>query len=733
MSEATLFWSSEARLLERLNLKSAALFYAFKNEPLMRRVSRMTRRCFEQTPLPDYNGTRFYPSGHWGPHLPGDDPDGHGLRVHFSGDFFFNAGAFRKLIKSVSDEFEKLLLQRIARDMEVYRAKPQTSRYAHGGMHFVMNFPRLLQDGIKGYQRRVMRQLENAESPEKRLFLEAMQDTLKGLVVLVQRCRDKLAEEYRDNPEPTLKALIAAFDRVPLHPARSFYEAVVVVHFMIYLGCGEPGRLDQYLWHYYEQDRADKVITPREAEELLEQVFATINDFVGSPGAWHLTIGGTDQQGKPTYNELTAICLKLARRYRQPNTSLRVRADMPDEMWELVLDNLKTGCGNPALINDDLYMKHLAEMSGVAAEDVWDYAFGGCTETMIPGKSAADSIEFLYNLLDVLDATVATHLLDAGTFAEFMDAFRDDIRLTVKEAVEQSNLNQHYYALYRTDPVRTLFVDDCIEAGKGYHEGGARYNLSIADVFGLTNTINSLFTIKKLFTAFSEQVGLRYEGELGVSQREFLDALNSNFEGRELLLTRIRNLDKFGNNSPEINALARELTEFLFDEFRQYRCWRGKGYFLPACYGWVDFVHLGKTLQATPDGRLMGEPLADSTGPMQGTDRKGPTETLLSTAAVAQYKALGTCVLNLRLNPQSFETLTQRANLKALIRTYFAQGGAQLQVNVVDQKILKDAMLHPEKHGNLIVRVAGFNDYFVKQMPEIQAEILARPQHGVGS
>ena len=719
MSEATLIWSSEARLLERFKLKSAALFYAFKNEPLMRRVSRVTRRCFEQTPLPDYKGTRFYPSGRWGLHLPGDDPDGHGLRVHFTGDFFFNAGVFRKLIESVGDEFEKLLLQRIARDMEVYRAKPQTSRYAHGGMHFVMNFPRLLQDGIKGYQRRVMRQLENAESPEKRLFLEAMQDTLKGLVVLVRRCRDKLAEEYRNDPNPTLKALIAAFDQAPLHPARSFYEAVVVVHFMIYLGCGEPGRLDQYLWHYYEQDRADGVITPREAEELLEQVFATINDFVGSPGAWHLTIGGTDQQGKPTYNELTAICVKLARRYRQPNTSLRVRADMPDEMWELVLDNLKSGCGNPALINDDLYMKYLAEMSGVAAEDVWDYAFGGCTETMIPGKSAADSIEFLYNLLDVLDATVATHLLDTGTFAEFMDAFRDDIRLTVKEAVEQSNLNQHYYALYRTDPVRTLFVDDCIEAGKGYHEGGARYNLSIADVFGLTNTINSLFTIKKLFTAFSApilgmaqfiptesgRIGLRYEGELGVSRREFL----------------------------EINALARELTEFLFDEFRHYRCWRGKGYFLLACYGWVDFVHLGKTLGATPDGRLTGEPLADSTGPMQGTDRKGPTETLLSVTSVAQYKALGTCVLNLRLNPESFETPAQCANLKALIRTYFAQGGAQLQVNVVDQEILKDAMLHPEKHGNLIVRIGGFSDYFVKQTPEVQAELLKRTRHEVNA
>jgi len=292
----------------------------------------------------------------------------------------------------------------------------------------------------------------------------------------------------------------------------------------------------------------------------------------------------------------------------------------------------------------------------------------------------------------------------------------------VKEAVGQSNLNQHYYALYKPELVRALFVDDCIEAGKGYHAGGARYNLSIADIFGLTNTINSLFTIKKL-----------YEGELGIPRREFFDALNANFDGYKLLLTRIRYLDKFGNYIPEIDALARELTEFVFDEFRQHRCWRGKGYFLPACYGWVDFVHLGSTLPATPDGRLTGEPLADSTGPMQGTDQEGPTETLLSTAAVAQHKALGTCVLNLRLNPESFETQTQRAKLKALFRTYFTQGGAQLQVNVVDQEILKEAMLHPEKHGNLIVRIGGFNDYFVKQTPEVQVELLKRTRHGVST
>ena len=145
----------------------------------------------------------------------------------------------------------------------------------------------------------------------------------------------------------------------------------------------------------------------------------------------------------------------------------------------------------------------------------------------------------------------------------------------------------------------------------------------------------------------------------------------------------------------------------------------------------MDFIAFGKYVGATPDGRLAGEPLADSTGPMQGTDHEGPTETLLSTAAVAQHKALGTCVLNLMLDPQSFKTPSQREKLEALILTYFAQGGGQVQINVLDREVLEDAVKHPEKHRNLFVRVAGYNDYFVKQTPEIQTEILERTRHGI--
>jgi len=722
MSEAALNRSPESRLFERLDMKSAALFQAFKNEPIIRRVSRVTRMCLEQTPVPEYRGPFFYPSDRWGPSLPDDDPNGHGLKIHYTGDIFYNGAAFGKLIASTQDPFEKRLLQRLARDMGSYHINPQTSRYAHGGMHWVMNFPRLLQEGFEGYRSRVEEYLSVPEPPEKRMFHEAMLDTLEGLISLVKNCQLKLKETYQSNPTPNRKRLIAAFERVPLRPARSFYEAVTATHFMTYLGGGEPGRLDQYLYPYFSRDLAEGIIDSHDAMELLDERFATMDALEGSPGAWHLTIGGTDIHNKPAYNELTAICLRLSGRYRQPNTSLRVRNDMPDELWNIALDNLGNGRGNPAMVNDNLYMSQLPEMGGVAQEDLCDYGFGGCTETLVQGKCATDSIGSTFNLLDILEASITTHLLDVESFDDFMRAFKDDIRLTARELTTEVNLRQGCFGRYRTDPVRSLFTDDCIEIGKSYHAGGARYNFEVTVVYGIANVVNSLYTLKKLFS-----------GELGVSRHEFLQALADDYKGHETLLAQVRSLDKFGNYQPESDALATEVTEHTFDEIRQVRCWRGNGHFLPASIGWVDFIALGKNVGATPDGRLKEEPLADSTGPTQGTDRQGPTETLLSTASVAQSKALGTCVLNLRLNRQSFETSTQRANLRAMILAYFAQGGGQLQISVVDQKILKDAILHPEKHENLIVRVAGYNDYFVKQTPEIQAEILERTIHEVGS
>ena len=712
--------SAEARLLARHGMLSAALFYAFKNEPVMRRVARITRLYLERTELPEYTGTHFYPAPVWRPAWPGDDPDRHGLRVGFSGGFGCDAAACQRLNQSCDTPFDQLLLQRIARDAAVSGTNPQSSRYAHGGMHWVMNFPRLLNEGFSGYRQRVEERKTRAATLREQAFCAAMDDTLAGLSTLARRFAQKLDATPADRRTTRTERLAQAYARVPELPARNLFEALTAIRFMMHFDAGEPGRLDQYLWPFYARDIETGALTPAEAEELLDEHFAAMDQYVTSPGAWHLTLGGSDAQGRPAYNDLTRLCLKMNVRYRQPNTSLRVRSDMPDALWDTVLDNLRTGCGNPALISEEFYQRQLPALAGVTEVDLADYGFGGCTETLVQGKSAVDSIGSTYNLLDIVDASTGTHLLTCDSFATFLDAFKQDVRTTVAQLHAEVNLRQESYGLYLTDPLRSLFADDCLERCLGYHAGGCRYNFEIVSVYGIANAVNSLYTLKKL-----------YAGELGVSRAGMLQALAADFAGHESLRARIQRLDKFGNNSAELNALAREITTLAFAEIGRGRCWRGNGHFLPASIGWTDFISLGKYLGATPDGRRLGEPLADSTGPTQGTDRLGPTETLLSSACVAQHQAPGTCVLNLLLDPGAFATAEQRRKLKALFTTYFTQGGSQLQVNVVDAAVLRDAFAHPEKHAGLFVRVAGYNDYYTKQSREIQAEILERSQHRV--
>jgi len=636
------------------------------------------------------------------------------------GQFQCDGAAFRRLIESLEEPFEQLLLQRVARDVGAFNSGPQSARYAHGGMHWVGNFPRLLGEGLEGYRKRIVQRAEYADAVDEQSFCEAMLDTVDGLMALADHCHATLAEEQRKQDSPRLSRLVDAFAHVPRRPARTFFEAMVSIRFAMGVGCGEPGRLDQYLWPFYVRDLAVGLLTREEALELLDEHFAAIDECVSSPGAWHLTLGGSDAEGMAAYNDLTKLCLQLNRRYRQPNTSLRVRPDMSNDLWETVLDNLRTGCGNPALINEELYAARLQEIVGVTPADIADYGFGGCTETLVQGKSAVDSIGSTYNLLDILETSIATHLAQCDSFDAFMAAFRTDIELTAAQLIAEVNVRQACHGTYQTDPLRTLFTDDCIERCKGYHAGGCRYNFEIVSVYGIANAINSLQTIRAL-----------YDGSLGVTVEELLEALAVNYEGHETLLARIGKLGKFGNNAPEINALATSVTDLVFDRLGSSRCWRGSGRFLPASIGWTDFISLGRHLGATPDGRRQGEPLADSTGPTQGTDTRGPTQALLSTAAVAQGKAPGTCVLNLLLEPQAFDTKDQRAKLRALFTTYFAQGGSQLQINVVDEEVLRDAYDHPDKHGDLFVRIAGYNDYYVKQSREIQAEILERSRHGI--
>jgi formate C-acetyltransferase len=269
--------------------------------------------------------------------------------------------------------------------------------------------------------------------------------------------------------------------------------------------------------------------------------------------------------------------------------------------------------------------------------------------------------------------------------------------------------------------MRSLMTHGCLEAGKSYTAGGAPYNFDSTNIYASTNAINSLYTLKQF-----------YEGKMGdLTKEQLLTALIRDFRGCEEVWARCRAVTKFGDHDPELNALAHELMSFTFDRVMELRCWRGNGRFMPAIILWVDWISSGLRVGATPDGRRLGEATADSCGPMQGTDTEGPTSVMNAALSLEQGKCAGTCVLNLRLDSANFRSPERREKVLQLIRVYFARGGSQLQINVLDAARLRAALEDPQNHRDIIVRVGGFSDNFVLLDEKIQKEVLRRTEHSV--
>ena len=336
-----------------------------------------------------------------------------------------------------------------------------------------------------------------------------------------------------------------------------------------------------------------------------------------------------------------------------------------------------------------------------------------------------DSTWVQYNMLDIFEHTLYNHFLSCDNFQDFYLQMKQDITLTLSDLETQINNRQLSMAAHQPQLTKSLLTDGCIENGRSFTAGGCVYNFDSTNLYAGTNTINSLYTLKQF-----------YDGLLGdLSKEELLKALIANFQGYERIHAKCCQVTKFGNFDPELNALARDLMTHTFRNVMDLRCWRGNdgytGRYMPSIILWVDWISSGRRVGATPDGRVLGEATADSCGPMQGTDTEGPTSVMGAALSLDQGNCAGTCVLNLRLDQSCFRDETSTAKVRQLMEVYFARGGSQLQVNVVDPQVLRDAYEHPEKHRNIIVRVGGFSDNFVLLDRGIQTEILRRTEYGL--
>lgn len=696
----------------------AAGFLELPQGTVLQRMARAVRRQLERAEPPTWRGEALYPAGAFSWYKQDN-------LISFSYSHSLvvpTAQLEQRIAESDGDARETYLA---LRDLlgGYYQVGSGIDRdIALGGAnytHSILNYGRIVREGLVAYERRIEEGLErarHAEDAEKIAFYAAMRDVIEGLRSAHRRALATLlaAEPSEEDYHKTWARLVEALKRVPWQPVRDFYEGLVGVNFMYYIdGCDNLGRFDQDLGTLYEADLDTGRLTHEQGVTLVRQMWKNMDANSG----WNVAIGGSNPDGTSAANRLTLACIQAARGQRRPNLALRLRRDAPPEILDAALDTIASGCGLPALYNEELYLRAIAEAHlNVAAEDVAHYAFGGCTELMIHGRSNVGSLDAGLNLPLILTETLRKHLVGCSSFEQLWQHVADDIAATVARMARQVSQAQKWHARYQPQPIRTLFVDDCLDAGIEFNAGGARYNWSVVNVGGLANVADSLAAVREV--VFEKQE---------VDAATLWAALEANYVGYEALRQRLARCPRYGNDDPAADEIARRIARTVFEEMRRYAPWRG-GRFVPGCLMFVTYAAAGVPTMATPDGRLAGEPIADSIGAMQGRDRHGPTALIRSVASIPQYLAPGTLVTNLRLARAMFDG-DNRAKLKDLIRTYFRLGGLQMQITVVHQETLHNALRHPERYSDLIVRVGGYSEYWSNLSPELRQTILERTEH----
>lgn len=599
--------------------------------------------------------------------------------------------------------------------------------------HICMDFEKLLRVGINGLIREIEQKkaeldfgetsnLYDFQVAEKREFYDCCLMELEAVVRLAQRYADYAQELAGKAEEPRKSELLQMaknMRQVPANPATSFYEAVQSVHFYIYnmFGLYPMGRPDRYLLPYYEEDLKNGKITKAFAQELIDNLCLKVSTYVFARAACGFIVGGSDKDGNLVENDLTYMFLTALRHIRMPdpNGALAVNRQTSAECLRYAVDILGDGTTHPAIYNDEVIIKGLMEY-GIPREDACHYIHTTCAEISICGKSRMYTTSHNINMPRALLRVVEEDQPD--TYEELEDLF---FRL-LKNNVENYNKN---YLLRILEASRngyqsmraSCLVDNCIERGKDVYSGGAAYSYMQPTFIGFANVCDSLYAIRQL--VFEEKK---------LTLQEFFEIVKSDYEDHEPLRLYIRNkLPHYGNDDDRIDSFAHGLMSRLGKVFKDNEVFGGS-FSIPGTFSYMTHAKMGKSTIATFDGRKAYTSLSDGCGPVQGLDRNGPTAMINSVTGWDQQRFLGGMVINVKFTKSMFDD-AKKALFLDVIDAFIQRGGVEMQVNCVDRKTLEDAVIHPEEHGDLIVRIGGYSDYFVKQMPCVQQEIIERTQY----
>ena len=682
--------------------------------------------------------------------------------------------------------------------------------YFYNGVgHVTVKYWEVLEIGFEGIMEKAQKELDGCSVGDgnyarKSHFLEAVILSCKAVIDYAGRYAKLAQEMAAQTSDPIRKQELFVIaencSRVPAKGAQNFYEACQSFWFVQQLLQMEssghsisPGRFDQYMYPYYKKDMEAGTITREFAQELMDCIWVKLNDlnkcrdaasaegFAGYSLFQNLIAGGQNKEGEDVTNDLSVMCIQASMHVHLPAPSLSVRVwnGSPHEFLIKAAELTRTGIGLPAYYNDEVIIPAL-QNRGLSLEDAREYNIIGCVEPQKAGKTEGWHDAAFFNMCRPLEL-VFSNGMDKGemvgiptgdvtqmkNFDEFFDAYKKQMEYCISLLVNADNAIDVAHAERCPLPFLSCMIDDCLKEGKSVQEGGAVYNFTGPQGFGIANMADGLFAIRKLV----------YEDKK-VSMKELKEALAWNYDKgldaqsagdmTEMIMKAMqkagRNVDastaegllktfmgmkpgeqktqrfkeihdmidevpKFGNDIPEVDYFAREVAYTYSKPLQKYNNPRG-GKFQAGLYPVSANVPLGGQTGATPDGRYAHTPVADGVSPSAGKDVKGPTAAATSVSRLDHFIVSNGTLFNQKFHPSALSGREGLEKFVALIRGYFDQKGMHMQFNVVDRQTLLDAQEHPEKYKHLVVRVAGYSALFTTLSRSLQDDIIRRTEQG---
>ena len=682
--------------------------------------------------------------------------------------------------------------------------------YFYNGVgHVTVKYGEVLEIGFSGIRAKAEAELAklslaDGDYQKRSRFLEAVMISCDAAVTYARRYAKLALEEAEKCTDPVRKMELLVIAQncanVPEKGANGFYEACQSFWFVQQLlqieSSGHsisPGRFDQYMYPYYKKDLDSGKITRAQAQELMDCIWVKLNDlnkcrdaasaegFAGYSLFQNLIAGGQNAEGIDVTNDLSFMSIQASMHVflPQPSLSVRVWNGTPHEFLIKAAELTRTGIGLPAYYNDEVIIPSLVSR-GLTLEDARDYNIIGCVEPQKAGKTEGWHDAAFFNMCRPLEL-VFSNGKDKGaqvgpetgdvekmeTFEEFFHAYEIQMDYAIKLLVNADNAIDMAHAERCPLPFLSSMVDDCMARGKSVQEGGAVYNFTGPQGFGIANMADSLYAVKQLvfdekkvtMKELKQALMLNYgkglaQEDLAAMASDTVSAMRSSGESvgeaeiaavlktihalsesgevkanGERILKLIEEVPKFGNDIPEVDAFARKVAYTYTKPLLNYRNPRG-GMFQAGLYPVSANVPLGAQTGATPDGRLAHTPVADGVSPSAGKDVNGPTAAANSVARLDHYIASNGTLFNQKFHPSALSGRRGLENFAGLIRSYFDQKGSHMQFNVVSRETLLDAQKHPEQYKHLVVRVAGYSALFTTLSKSLQDDIIRRTEQG---